>query len=260
MDDSANKSFPRVLVDKAFTQAVRRAGGVPVTDLRPDDGHSEQNADFVFLRHNVVAELKRLVKDHTEDHAMLAKLQRLYEEWVAEGKMPPASGRIKLNPANLPADCSKEMISLFREPFASRIRKANRQIKATKKALNIENAVGILIIAQDGDYSMAPKDVLSLVARCMNSEIFSNINSVIYINANAPLTRPDDTTDNLIWAEVFRDKIRTAPDTLLRSLSDAWWNQLATAAGGPISARKETSDFLDNLKFPVRKSYSQPRR
>jgi len=86
MHDSANNSFPRVLVDEAFTRAVRCAGGVPVTDLRPDDGHSEQNADFVFQQHNVVAELKRLVKDHTEDNVVLAKLQRLSDKWVAQGK------------------------------------------------------------------------------------------------------------------------------------------------------------------------------
>lgn len=249
MDDSADKTSLRVVVDTAFAQAVRCVGGVPVTDLRPDDGHSKQNADFVFQQHNVVAELKRLVKDHTEDNAVLVKLQGLYDRWVAQGKVSPGVERIKISPANLPPDCSKEMISLFREPFASRIRKANKQIKTTKKTLRMDSAIGILIVAQDGEYSMSPKDVLSFLARCMNGETFSSINNVIYVNANMPLTCPNDTRDLYIWAEAFRDKTRSAPSALLRSLRDAWSQELAIAAGGPIAARAETSGFLDDLKF-----------
>jgi hypothetical protein len=251
MDDSVNKSFPRVLVDEAFTRAVRCAGGVPVTDLLPDDGHSQPNADFVFQQHNVVAELKRLVKDHTEDKAVQVKLQRLYDKWVAQGKVSPGEGRIKLRPANLPPDCANEMISLFREPFANRIRKANKQIKTTKKALNMGSAIGILIVAQDGEYSMVPKDILSFLARCLNREVFSGINNVVYVNANMPLTRPNDARDLYIWAEAFRDKTRSAPNILLQSLADAWASELANAAGGrPMGAFKGTSDLLDNLEFP----------
>jgi hypothetical protein len=249
MIDSANNSFPRVLVDEAFARAVRSAGGLPVTELLPDDGRSKQNADFVFQRQNALAELKRLVKDHTEDESVKLKLQRLYEKWVRQGKV--SRTLTKLNPASLPPECSKEMISLFREPFASRIRKANKQIKATKKSLNMESAVGILIIAQDGEYSMAPKDILSFLARCMNGNVFSSINNVVYVNANMPLIRPNDTRDLYLWAEAFRDETKSAPKLLLKSLSDAWLKELSDAAGArPIGAYKGTSDFLDNLEFP----------
>ena len=158
----------QISVEEAIARVVRRIGGAVVSDLLPSRVDLPKNADFVFRDYGIVAELKRLEKNQSEDPEMIAKVQRLYQSWIAQGKpVPIVYGRGRINLRSLPIDCANEMISLFREPIARRIRKANEQIKSTKRALGMEDATGLLFLAQDGDYSLGPEAVFNLASRCL---------------------------------------------------------------------------------------------
>jgi hypothetical protein len=229
-----------------------------MSDLLPARVNLARNADFVFKQFNVIGELKRLEKDQSEDKGMAAKIQRAYERWVAQGKMPliGPSRRIKLNPRNLPLDCAHELVSLYREPIAHRIKTANKQIKSTKETLNMESAIGVLFLAQDGDYSIDPADVLSLVARVLNRDNYSSIDNVIYFNANRPALRRSDQSENLFWASAYRNGARAVPSELVTALSAAWHSELEMALGGRIAitpAGSNVSD-LEDFHFPKGRS------
>lgn len=230
---------------------VRRVGGSLVCDLLPTRKNLEENADFVFQQFRVIGELKRLEKDQGEDPKMAAKLQQLYNKWIVEGRQVPVIyGRAKLSVPDLPPECANEVISLYREPIARRIRKANRQIRTTKKTLKMEDAIGLLFLAQDGDYSIGPEAVFNLASRCVKGGDYRAIDDIICFNAK-PATRPGDQLGYLFWFHACRDNNRKVPDELLKSLNEAWRAELEAAAGTPmVLADNPSTEILDTLQYP----------
>jgi hypothetical protein len=244
-------------VDEAFARAVVRAGGRLVRDLLPDHVDLPRNADYVFQQFDVIGELKRMEKDQGKDPSMAAKTLRMYERWVARGDLKPAplGTIVRLNPRSLPPACARELISLYREPIAHRIKTADKQIKSTKTILRMESAMGLLFLAQDGDYSVGPADVLSLVARVLNGKNYSNINEVIYFNAR-PAVRRSDQSENMLWAPARRNGARAVPIELVSRLSAEWHAELEAAVGHPVTARSASSSVTDmeDFNFPKGRS------
>jgi hypothetical protein len=238
----------KISVEEALTRVVRKVGGRLVSELLPIRADLPKNADFVFPQHHVVAELKRLEKDQSGDPEMGSKIQTLYRRWLAEGKrVPIIYGRGRINVHDLPLECAHEMISLMREPIARRIRKANDQIKSTKAELGMPDALGLLFLAQDGDYALGPETVFNLASRCLKGGQFRSVNDIIHFNANLPASRPNDSLGYLFWFHACRNQNSKIPDHLIQSLSDAWRLELEEQIGPTISLQETPN--IDTLRF-----------
>lgn len=218
--------------EELLTKVVRKIGGSLVSDLLPTNKDLESNADYVFQQYDVVGELKRLEKDQDDSPEMAAKRNALYQKWIRERRpgVPIVYGRGILNTRNLPLDCALEMISLYREPIARRIRKANDQIKSTRNLLKLPDALGVLFLAQDGDYSIGPDAVLNLAARCLKGNRFSGIDNVIFLNA-MPARLLNDPLGYMCWVHAFRNSNRVIPQGLIHSLQDGWRSELEAITG-----------------------------
>ncbi len=247
--NSPKDSLLRLSVEEQLARVVRRVGGSLVSDLLPAGVDLPKNADFVFPQYRVVGELKRLEKNQSESPEMAEKLQQLYQSWVDQRKpVPLIYGRGQVNLRDLPLECAHQVISLFREPIASRIRTANKQIKSTKKILKMEDAVGLLFLAQDGDYSIGPETVFNLASRCLKGGPYSGIDDIICFNA-IPAARPGDQLGYMFWAHACRDSYRKLPDELIRSLADGWKHELEASVGRPMIIPANSIE-LDTLYFP----------
>jgi len=131
----------RLSVEAALKRVVRGIGGSVLDDQKKDRNNQPENADFVFEQYRVVAELKILKKSQRESADMIAKLQVLHQKLLRNGiRVPVINGRAQLSARKLPLEYANELISLYREPIAGRIRKANRQIRSTKETLNMQDA------------------------------------------------------------------------------------------------------------------------
>ncbi len=251
--DSSKSSVVPLPVEELLARVVRRVGGSLVSDLLASGVDLPKNADFVFQRYRVVGELKRLERDQSENPEMALKLQRLYQSWIVQGRrVPLIYGTRKLNLRDLPLECANEVISLYREPIARRIRAANKQIKATKKMLDMEDALGLLFLAQDGDYSIGPEAVFNLASRCVKGGRFQGIDDVICFNAR-PAAREGDPLGYMFWAHACRDGYRKVSSELIQSLSDAWKGELEAAMGRPMNSPGYTIE-LDTLQYPKTRS------
>src|SRR5437899_7806865 len=104
---------PESLMD----QAIRAAGGQRITEL-VGVNPSFDNADYVFPKDNIVAELKSLEKDFLSDPAVADKMHELYNRWLDEGnEVPIMYGRGVLRTDQLPIECARELIGIFKNKF-----------------------------------------------------------------------------------------------------------------------------------------------
>ena len=123
---------------------------------------------------------------------------------------------------------------MYREPIARRIRKANEQIKSTRTMLKMPDAIGVLFLAQDGDYSIGPDAILNLAARCLKGNRFGGIDDVICFNM-LPATLPNDQLGYMFWIHSCRDSKRATPGVLLDSLNKAWQSEIEAIVGKMIA-------------------------
>ncbi|MDO8433326.1 MAG: hypothetical protein Q7S58_13045 [Candidatus Binatus sp.] len=243
----------RFSVEDALARVVLKVGGALVSDLLPPHQDRDKNADYLFQQYGVIGELKRLEKNQGDDPEMIAKRNRLYRKWLTERRpgVPIVYGTALLELRRLPPDCQNEMISLYREPIARRIRKANEQIKSTRSTLNMPNATGVLFLAQDGDYSIGPEAILNLASRCLKGGRFRGIDDIICFNA-FPAGLPGDPVGYMFWVHACRDDRRATANELLQSLQKAWQVEIEAVAG-PMVTPSAPIDW-ENLKYPKRRS------
>jgi hypothetical protein len=114
-------------------------------------------------------------------------------------------------------------------PFAQNlVRKANRQIKQTKIDLNLPDAKGVILCANEGNYAHFPTDFLTIVSRLFN-----------------PKRRQYTSTDSV---EYF-----STPGVGLASVAG-----LPNGAGWFIGAQREPKDpALETFRANMRKRYGE---
>ena len=221
-----------VNVESAFADFVRAYGGDVVEDLvsaAPDF----PNADYLFRSRGVVAELKRLVEDKSEDDNIQRKIQEKFDRWMNEGIVGPVYGRMRIESKTLPEHCQRELIDIYRAPIQRRIVKANKQIKATLSRLGITEGQGLLIVVNDGNYALEADAVLYLVNRILGKN-FRHINSVIYCTVNMFSSSPLTPKPTLFWANASRKCVPHIEEEFLMDLFRGWSAYLANLRGEPI--------------------------
>jgi hypothetical protein len=245
----------QINVEEALARVVKGAGGDLVSNLLTDRAKLPDNADYVFPEDNVIAELKRLERDHNESEIFRQKLTHLYQKLMLQGKVPVIYGTRQIELRNLPEESALKFVSLYREPIRQRISKANKQIKSTKRLLKMPDAFGLLILVHDGDYSITPESVLNLSSRCLNGNIFSSIHNLIYLSGNMVVTRPGDPMGYRVFLPAFRDANRSIAKDLIDKLNVGWRNELAKISEMPMNTDVyPPKEFIDTLR------YQKPRR
>jgi hypothetical protein len=78
---------------------------------------------------------------------------------------------------------STEVIRLFRPPTQRILKKANSQIKETKRHFKINSSTGILVFANDGFTALEPHFVQALASNLLVNS-YSSIDCFLYMTAN----------------------------------------------------------------------------
>lgn len=249
-----------VEVDSLFTAFVRAHGGEVVEDLV---GKSPRflNADYLFRSERVVAELKRLVDDKSQDAAIRAKLSSLYSGWVQRRLVPPAYGRVRIESRTLPLECQREVMAVFAKPMRQQILKANSQIKSTIANLSIPAGQGLLILVNDGNFALEADAALYLIGRILGSRCRS-INSVIYLTVNMLSRTPLTLAPVLVWIHAARPSIVTPIDYgFADTLFDAWRAYLGKAVNQQIElVRLSDRDAVSEIRLDLGRADAWPRR
>jgi hypothetical protein len=206
---------------------VRSFGGELVGDVLGEAPNLPKNADYLFRRFNVIAELKSL-EVGSFGESFQKKMSELVESWANRG-LVMVYGTQRLDLDRLPAPCQQDVLSVIAKPLQNNVlRQANRQIRSTKEALGLPDAKGILMIASDGNEDLKPQDVLFFCSRILwrerpEKEVqFPDIGAVVYFNPRMPAVLPTTGQVTLIWGTVLRPPEDPALLAFLDELSKAF--------------------------------------
>lgn len=237
-------------IEDAFDECVRSMGGQCVRDLLPGDP-GFPNADYIFREVNVVAELKCLEHDPRKKPGFQQRLRGLLSRWVSEGRMPPLpKGTTRIDTQSLPPEVRREFVSLFRPQVQSAVKKASRQIKSTIDHFDLQEARGLLLVANDGHSVMHPAAAFYFLHHILKSH--EAINGAVYFTANVTASVPDCPEPALVWGDVFVDGRERIPQEFLRSLSEHWQRALENRRGErlrPIRPAHATAEMVEAVRL-----------
>jgi hypothetical protein len=242
----------RVDVEATFTNFIRAFGGVVVADLLgPSPTHP--NADFYFPSETIIAELKCLTDDKSEDQNLQAKVQLLFDRWMDDGTIPTFYGEnVRIDSKRLPEECQRALHEIYKAPIQRRIIKANKQIKATAQRLRLERFLGVLLLVNDGNYALEADAMLYQIWRILGSQ-FRHINNVVYFTVNMPATSPRTPKPTMVWAQATRKSLPSASETFLNSLWNGWRAHLEAFIGEPIDElRISNLSELGQVRYSAR--------
>ena len=224
-----------LLVENTWREFVRKIGGKVVEDLVPEPRNFE-NADFLFVNEQVVAELKVVETEFSSSDAFFKTFDQLMNRVIEDD--PSWRPEFFGGPGVYPEWFYPEFVRIFRPQISRILKKANRQIRDTKIHFKITNSSGVLIFANDGFTSLGPEPIRALACSLLQDS-YSSIDCFLYLTVNRYIEFPDSDTPRLLWAPVYSDR---APDSLvdfIDSLGRSWFKNIETIIG-PFTDRQET--------------------
>jgi hypothetical protein len=229
-------------IEPEFGNFVRSFGGEVVEDLYPPQKRDFRNADYVFRREGVVAELKILTEDQATAPHIRQKTTEIYRRAAEAGLVPVLHGRgnVKLQSRDMPESVRREIAEAHKRPIQTLVHKASKQIKATRNRLDMTAAKGLLILFNDGNFRLEHDAIAYLLARVLGNQ-FTSINSVFYGTVN--LWSESPFTKNLVAPMVSftREGIKPIDGDFLYALKRGWIDHLDKLRGGPSELIVQTT-------------------
>jgi hypothetical protein len=239
----------KILVEPFMNACVQGLGGELVEYLMPAVNPPEQ-ADYLFREVDIVGELKCLENDlFSENHRK--KLARLALNWIRQGLIRAAE-IVTLDLQLLPEECQREWIALMKRHIQQVIKDANRQIRETKRVLDLRTAKGVLFLANEA-ISLPPQELMNLVHRVLSSRkadktpMFSNIDWIVLFTVNRPAWLKAEKRQAHYWMQVHREVPDSNVEEFLSNLRQSCFANLGELTGLLVEEKHLGKSDLDAL-------------
>ena len=232
-----------LLVEPLWQDFVRSVGGLVIHDVIPEPRNFE-NADFFFIDHGVIAELKEIETEFSNTTAFRDGFNALMHRLLYE--QPDWRPFLLGGDGRFPVWFLPELVRLCRPPLSRILKKANRQLRETKKYFKVTSETGILLLVNDGFTSISPEFVRAQVSELLLHS-YSSISCCVYLTVNRYIEFTGDREPKLLWATAYSD---TAPDGLVAFVDDLgrrWFNFLENKLG-PFTSRTEVPASAEVLR------------
>ena len=157
-------------------------------------------------------------------------------------------GQARVESKNLPEKMQWELLRIYSEPVRRVIKKANRQIRDTKTHLKMPQALGLVLIVNDGNYTLEPEHFAFAAHQSLTTD-YSNIHGASLVTVNMNANKAGIPTVLKLWMDYERnntDKIDT--DFVLR-LRNAWIKHYSLITGESIPVLNEEMTGITSLKY-----------
>ena len=236
--------------ENLLNEAVRLIGGQRVDEI-VGMSPNFSNADYIFHDENIVAETKSLEKDFLTADDVQEKLHRLHIKWVKEGKVPPSYGIVRISTDNLPKPCVYELIDVLRQPLKQHVKKASQQIKTVRSKLDMPDALGLLLLTNEGNFALDPEMTFHCLYHLLKTD-YTGVESVVYCSAN--LVVPEVGTPWRVppFYPVSFPGRRQPTDEFLVKLGTSWLSVLSKVTGvryPSIGIRQGSREDIKDVSF-----------
>lgn len=208
-----------------------------------------------FRKPTWLGELKCLTEDPLAKLTFAENLSKLYASWVKQSLVPPLKAdRTNINLADLPVRCAREFIEPIKKRLeASSIKKANRQIRETKKQLGAPTAKGLLLLVNDGNYLLPPNMMAHLLGRILNGQ-HSSISTVIYFSANMNVDVPGVSKPSQFWIDAIPPNREPVALEFRSALRKVWMSNYSKLVPGLLYEFEGTAEgrSIDSFQFAKR--------
>jgi hypothetical protein len=244
----------RIDSEKLMDEVVCATGGQRAREIVGDNPPFD-NADYLWSKDSIVSEMKNLQKDFLTDPAVSDRMHEMYNRWLDEGKdVPIMYGEGVLRTDQLPVECARELIGIFKDKLESAVlRKANRQIRDTKENLNHPEALGLLLLSNEGNFAFDPVMGAHVLFHSLGSK-FSSIEHVIFFSANLRVQTASSAPAPLFASIRFPNRRQPTPEFLTR-LGSRWFEALSAASGEkfpPFTFSEPSPAEIDGFRFRPR--------
>jgi hypothetical protein len=211
---------------------VKGLQGELVSDLVGND-NPPPSADYLFRRHNAIAELKAL-ETGSFGESFRKKLGERAAQWQRKGQLL-VYGTARVDSEKLPAACQQELVELLAAPVQRIVKAADAQIASTKEILGLPAARGLLWIASDGNQDLQPDTVWFLLNRILRKKQedgtlqYRHIHGIAYFSPRMIAEMPQTSLPVLFWFSGSRDDTDQDMNALLGMLGSAWPQYVASA-------------------------------
>jgi hypothetical protein len=242
---------PDMDVEDSFNKFVEDFGGELISKIFAGKGKRPNNADYFFRNRTIVAELKCLKKNYYNDQQVGDKLNLMINRWIKEGLLRTEhikGGRFQTG--DLPRQCAIEALQVFSVPTKQAVKKANKQIKETKKYFEIPDAKGLLILANDGNYSINPKFMIQILEKLLPNK-YTSIDSFIFFTPNMRVYTPQIDQQLNVWVSGrCRPSSNEVEPKYLQEIQQGWISFLEKRTGEIVTQFVyENHKMIDDLKL-----------
>lgn len=189
-------------VESEITEAIKSIGGERVSDYLSKSPAFE-NADYIFHNFKVIAELKCLDEDKMHDPQFIDKASKIYRD---DHTTPiVVFGTARLSTHGCSSEFTRKIRNLYRKPIKKRVLKANKQLKNTRKELNVEDYKGVVIVVNNNNSALDPWHIHEILESLMKQDCYSAINGAIFFNVNQKVVLPQGGREYTAWVTLDRD-------------------------------------------------------
>lgn len=245
-NEEAQVWYPkRIDVEATFSAFVRTfRNGRIVRELMPDAPTMTLNADYFFPDAGVVMELKTLEADASSSDA---RSRRLVAAYRAAGYSGSDLFGFLFRGEPMPNDVQEKFGRLLANPIAKAVKRANKQIRATKRFLRAETALGVVAVANSNNYGLSPGAIFGAIARAATSLEDNHTDAVVYFTPNVYHDIEGSDVAHQIWTAAYRDEQTDRLVEFVNDLGRAWGDFSEMTSGDKYLERAEIPDEEEGL-------------
>jgi len=236
-------------IEKVFDVFVQEFGGTFVRDLIGSSPPFD-NADYLFEKYHVIAELKCLEDNKLGDAKFLKKVSSIYLDALQKGGTRKiVFGTIRLTSEDFTPEYQKRLFKLYEQPVQNRIKKANKQIRYTRKHLGKDTYKGVLILINTGNLALDPVHVVQLLDRIFSRGLYSSIDYTIFLTVNLTAKHPSRDVEHMVWVSLYKKLVGNEIfNKFEAALRKSWQKHLEYNLGVQIPFQTAEEDFFHLLE------------
>lgn len=229
-----------VATEPNIDRFIGSISGLRVDTVFPDADF--QNVDYLFRDKKILIELKILETEFGLTEPFLNKESELQKKLAKKFGLGP----IMRGEPDVLACYAHGKREMYRAPLARIVKKANRQIRETKTALDDQTYRGLLWLVNDNFRQIDVDSVFELLCNILNGDN-SHVQGLVYVT-NHYVEIPGNKFANLIWVPAYADSQADDLPEFVNWLGSEWGNFCEAELGAFETRTKHDSLDLSGAR------------